>query len=1753
METVDVVLSEPIDPASFDYQALSLTLGGGPNLITSGVTVTEIDPTTYSIGGLGPLTTADGDYDLTVSAGGLVDGSGHSGVGALSETWTMNTVGPTVASLPTHIQSPRNIVVPSIDVIFSEPIDPTTFTYQDITYSKEGGPNLITPSITITQLSPTEFEISNFNNLIPPIDGTYTFTVSAAGVKDLAGNTGSGSASDTWVLLTTPPAAPTDLAISPNTGATPGLTDTGAVTLTGTLSESGLTVDVMDGTTDLGFATVTGTTFSIALNLPAGANQLEVTADDATGNVSPSASFNVFVDESLLTISSVAAVTPNPRNTPVDSVDVTFSKAINPNTFTTADLSLTDNGGSNLITSAVTISLVSGSTYQISGLAGLTTAEGMYSLTVDATGISDAAGNTGTKALSISWLMDTTPPTSHVSSLPSVESSLTFPITVTGSDPSPTPGVTTSGITSFDLYVSTNGTTYSLDATLPAGSAGAGGVYTATTTFTGQNDTTYYFYAVAHDAAGNTQSIPTSAQAQTQVLVTTATTLSLGSSENPSKFGDPVTFTATVSPASGTIMPTGTVQFSIDSTASGNPVILNNGSATLTTPTLAVGSHTVTAAYTPGSGQFNPSSGTLSSSQIVNPADTTITVGSSAPTSAYGQSVSFTATVAAVTSGLPSPTGTVEFFDGMADLGSGMLSGGVATFNIAALSVGNHAITAQYFGDANFSGRTSTATAQTVNPAGTSTAVVASPSPSVYGQSVTFTATVTAVAPGAGTPTGTVTFMDGSVSLGIGTLGNTGMATYTTSALAVGAHSITAVYGGDGNYTVSTSVATPQTVNPASTTTALTVTPGSTTYGQSVTLTATIAVVSPGAGSLTGSVEFFDGSTLLGTTILSGNLATFSTMSLTAGSHQLSAQYFNDPNFSPSTSSAATVAVSMANTTTSLSSSAGSAVYSQPVIFTASVGVVSPGAGIPTGTVTFFDGNTTLGTGTLDASGQATFSTSALTIGGHSVTAVYGGDGDFTGSPSSVLAEAVTQDSSTAVVTSSADPSFLNESISFTVLVSAAAQGTAIPTGTVQFQVDGANFGSAVTLVNGNATSKPISTLKLGNHTVTASYSGDPNFTASTATALTQTVNPYSSATSVASTPNPSVFGQSVSFTATVSAVAPGSGTPTGTVTFMDGTTKLGSATLSGGKATLMATKLAVGQHAITAVFNGNATFAMSTSPPLNPNQTVNQDGTSTVVTASANPSVFGQSVTFTATVTAAAPGSGTPTGSVTFMDGTTTLGSATLSGGKAKLTTKILSVGSHAITASYGGDTNFSTSTSPPLNPNQTVNPDGTSTVVTASANPSVFGQSVTFTATVTATAPGSGTPTGPTGTVTFMDGSTTLGSATLSGGKAKLTTKILSVGSHAITASYGGDTNFSTSTTSPSLNQTVNQTVNPDGTSTVVTASANPSVFGQSVTFTATVTAAAPGSGTPTGPTGTVTFMDGTTTLGSATLSRGRARLTTSSLAVATHTITAVYSGDGNFTTSTSKAVSQTVRQDASTTRLTSSANPSVSGQSVTFTATVRAAAPGSGTPTGTVTFMDGSSTLGTATLSGTGTCTVTTSNLSVGTHAITAVYGGDSNFSAKTSAALNQVVKLAQTTTSMVSSANPSSSGQSVTFTATIGVVAPGSGTPTGIVTFLDGTTTLGTATLNGGTATLTPASLTVGTYSIKAVYGGDPNFNGSTSTVLKQVVNTSSSSPMSLSGILPVDPVDQAIASLQDDTTDDLVIQDLALEQVQSKNS
>jgi hypothetical protein len=176
------------------------------------------------------------------------------------------------------------------------------------------------------------------------------------------------------------------------------------------------------------------------------------------------------------------------------------------------------------------------------------------------------------------------------------------------------------------------------------------------------------------------------------------------------------------------------------------------------------------------------------------------------------------------------------------------------------------------------------------------------------------------------------------------------------------------------------------------------------------------------------------------------------------------------------------------------------------------------------------------------------------------------------------------------------------------------------------------------------------------------------------------------------------------------------------------------------------------------------------------------------------------------------------------------------------------------------------------------------------------------------------------------------------------------------------------------------------------------------------------------------------------------------------------------------------------------------------VTFTATVTS--PG-GMPTGTVTFSDGSSALGTGTLGG-GQATFTTSTLGVGTHSITATSNGNGNYLASTSSAVPLTVSRATSTTSLASSPNPSTFGQSVTFTATVSPTAA-----TGPVTFFDGSTSLGTANLIGGRASFSTSSLSVGSHTITATYGGDTNVAGSTSSSITQTVNTAPAGDFSLS--------------------------------------
>jgi len=286
---------------------------------------------------------------------------------------------------------------------------------------------------------------------------------------------------------------------------------------------------------------------------------------------------------------------------------------------------------------------------------------------------------------------------------------------------------------------------------------------------------------------------------------------------------------------------------------------------------------------------------------------------------------------------------------------------------------------------------------------------------------------------------------------------------------------------------------------------------------------------------------------------------------------------------------------------------------------------------------------------------------------------------------------------------------------------------------------------------------------------------------------------------------------------------------------------------------------------------------------------------TTTALTQSPNPSTYGQPVTFTATVAASV--GDTPTGTVIFSDSTTALGITSLNAGVATFTTSALHAGSHSISAVYSGSATDLQSTSAANA--QTINIASSKTGLTSSPNPSQFGQTVTLRAKIAPAFGGS-----VTGTVTFMDGTATLGTQSVN---AKTNTATFAAtgllgGTDTLTAIFNGSGDVSGSS------GTLKQTVSKTASTTTLVSSLNPSTFGTSVTFTATVSGATGGQ-----MYGSITFNDGAVKLGSVLLvssSDNRASVSTKTLAKGTHSIAAAYSGSSSSNSSTSKILKQVVQ---------------------------------------------------------------------------------------------------------------------------------------------------------------------------------------------------------------------------------------------------
>jgi hypothetical protein len=502
-------------------------------------------------------------------------------------------------------------------------------------------------------------------------------------------------------------------------------------------------------------------------------------------------------------------------------------------------------------------------------------------------------------------------------------------------------------------------------------------------------------------------------------------------------------------------------------------------------------------------------------------------------------------------------------------------------------------------------------------------------------------------------------------------------------------------------------------------------------------------------------------------------------------------------------------------------------------LVTTPIGPPTTPIGDPLGHVQFFYSSdpsgpfTDLGSAVV-TNGTAVLDTNILPLETWYIKANYVEDSSFNASPdSNIVTQLVnpTQIRANTITTLSCDPNPVDYGcpVTFTITVTPlnATQNPELPcpTGYVSLYI-GTDRITTIPLPTVSPCEFPYSVIMTYETTpfqlqaneleIIAFYSGDIHYSSSLDTLNPPLeVFPVSTSLTLAASGN-SYYSQPVPFTATVTGdyscyydTPPHS--PTGSVSFYDGTTLLGTTLLGttllneNGVANFITTDLSVGIHSISAVYNPDPNFLSSENTEQVSWEVFCITTISSIVTASPNPSVPGELVTFIAAVTTdpsidPAPKTSPPSGSITFYDGTTSIGSVNLYNGLAIFTHRFSDIGDHSISFSYSGDTYFcptdqSSMTAYIQKVNQPVLT--TSVCVSSSLNPAEYGNTIVLSASVTGEAH-SGLPGIPTGTVTFFDGLTDIGTSILVNGVANLSTSTLSVGAHSIRTIYSGDSNY-------------------------------------------------------------------------------------------------------------------------------------------------------------------------------------------------------------------------------------------------------------------------------------------------------------------------------------------------------------------------
>jgi hypothetical protein len=349
---------------------------------------------------------------------------------------------------------------------------------------------------------------------------------------------------------------------------------------------------------------------------------------------------------------------------------------------------------------------------------------------------------------------------------------------------------------------------------------------------------------------------------------------------------------------------------------------------------------------------------------------------------------------------------------------------------------------------------------------------------------------------------------------------------------------------------------------------------------------------------------------------------------------------------------------------------------------------------------------------------------------------------------------------------------------------------------------------------------------------------------------------------------------------------------------------------------------------------------------------------------------------------------------------------------------------------------------------------------------------------------------PSTATGFVTFSIDNVFLAEVPVVSGTASFSladSSIIALGAHSVTAVYSGNATLTHATFVASL--TVVPVIHP--VTVALSAAPNPAIASQTVRFAAAISSAGPV------PTGTVAFHDGSTTLGSVSLNSGVALLDTALLSAGAHSVTASYSGDVNSAPGTSSPVMVTITAFLTNTGLSSIPATPQNGASFVLSATVSSS---NGTPTGSVVFLDGASSLGARALDSNGVAVFSSTFTNPGTHTFTAGYQANGEFAASTSSILSLVADPSPVAATTLSLSAPTDMQNAAPLNFTAQMASTG-GVPTGKVAFYDGSVFLGDAGIEqSGMATLEVAAVIPGNRYITAVYSGSGRFGRSASALL-----------------------------------------------------